>query len=364
MDKWGIKKILFAGVSTALCAACSKVTFTPVDVQNANAVTPSKTVTLSQTVAYGNKQVDFLIVFDDSNSMMPDLQKLAAGLGTFVTSLEASDIDWQVCMTTTRTFTDSSGASYWGKSFNWVGYTPAAGVPATLLKRGTTNLDSIFINTVNSLTIGGAGSGDERAIRAAHDHFKVNAPGAVGANGCYRNGAAVSVIIVSNEDERSVGGDQSKVKPTDANGSYQPLEAEDLPVNLVSQSQASFGSDVRFTFNSIIVKPGDSSCEAQQDAASTSPSHEGVIYSQASNMTEGGIGSICDANFANSLNTFKDKIVNSMSHMTLQCEPDTTTMKISINGQPFTDYTVSGDILKFKTPLVEGTKINLAFDCK
>ncbi|MDG0815739.1 hypothetical protein [Bdellovibrio svalbardensis] len=363
MEKKSFKNLLLLSAATTLCAACAKVSFSPVDVTTEAAITPSKTVTLSEVVAYGNKQVDFLVVFDDSNSMLPDLQKLAASLGSFVTSLESSDIDWQMCMTTTRSLM-VGGSPTWGTSYNWVGYTPKAGTPNSLLKRGTANLDGIFVNTVNSLQIGGAGSGDERGIKTAYEHFKSGALSNVSGNGCYRAGAAVSVIIVSNEDERSVGGDQSKVKATDAAGSYQPLEAEDLPINLVSQAQSSFGADVRFTFNSIIVKPGDSTCEAKQDASGTSPSHPGAIYAQASNMTDGGVGSICDANFASSLNTFKDKIVNSMSHLTLQCEPDPATVKVVINSQEFTQFTIDKNLMKFKTPLIEGTKIDLKFDCK
>lgn len=360
MNKTGLRNLLMLSLATSLTAACAKVNFTPVAEQTSSAIvpTPNKTVNVSEVVAYGNKQVDFLLVFDDSNSMLPDLQKLAAGLGSFVSSLESSNIDWQMCVTTTRSLT-VNGNPTWGTSYNWVDYAPSSGTPAYLLKKGTANLDNIFVKTVNTLTIGGAGSGDERAIKASYEHFK-NAS----SNGCYRPGAAVSVIIVSNEDERSVGGDISKVKSTDATGSYQPLEMEDMPHNLISMAQSTFGNDVRFTFNSIIVKPGDSVCESQQDASSTSPSHPAFVYEQMSSLTEGGIGSICDTNFAASLNTFKDKIVNSMSHLTLQCEPDPKSVKVSINGKKFKEFSVDKNILKFTSPLIEGTQIDLAFDCK
>lgn len=346
-----------------LCTACSKVDFTPMPIQNNSAITTNNSVTLSQVVAYGNKQVDFLIVFDDSNSMLPDLQKLAAGLGSFVSSLENSNLDWQMCMTTTRTL-DVSGIPTWGKSYSWIGYTPPAGYPDTILRKGTSNLDNIFTNTVNSLTIGGPGSGDERAIKAAFEHFKKGVPGANNSNGCYRQNAAVSVILVSNEDERSIGGDPAKLKPTDAADSYQPLETEDLPANLIAQAQNSFGQNVHFIFNSIIVMPEDSACEAQQDSKSSSPSHPGFTYSMLSNLTYGGIGSVCDSNFASSLNTFRDKIVNSLSDLTLSCDPKSNTMKVSINGNLFTNYIIAGNTIKFKTPLIEGTKIDLSFDCQ
>ncbi len=352
MKTMNLKNLLILGVMTSMTAACSKMEFAPVATEMASSA-PTNSVSFSQVVGYGNKQVDFLVVFDDSNSMLPDLKKLAASLGDFVGGLETSGIDWQMCMTTTRAMNN-----VWGYSADFVGYSPAAGTPAYLLKKGTPNLTAIFENTVNAMTIGGSGSADERGLKATYNHFAL-----AGSNGCYRAGAAVSVIIVSNEDERSVGGDASKMKANDAAGSLLPLEAEDMPVNVVAMAKQKFGSDVRFTFNSIIVKPGDKSCESMQDAASASPSHEGVIYDNLSTMTDGGVGSICDSSFVNNLNTFRDKIVNSMTHMTLQCAPVAGSVKIGINGANFTQFKVEGNILKFNSPLIEGTKIDLAFDC-
>ncbi|MEK2690176.1 hypothetical protein [Bdellovibrio sp. GT3] len=353
MKKMNLTNLLFLSIVTAATAACSKMEFSPVPQELASSV-PGTSVSFSQVVGYGNKQVDFLIVFDDSNSMLPDLKKLAAGMGDFVASLESSGIDWQMCMTNTRAMN-----SVWGYSSDWVGYSPASGVPAYLLKKGASNLGSIFENTVTAMTIGGSGSADERGLKATYNHFALS-----GSNGCYRPGAALSVILISNEDERSVGGDPAKVKANDAVGSLIPLEAEDQPENVLAMAKNRFGNDVRFTFNSIIVKPGDKSCEAMQDAASASPSHEGVYYEKLSVLTDGGVGSICDSSFANNLNTFRDKIVNSMTHMTLQCVPAAGTVQIKINGSAFTKFSVSGNILKFNSPLVEGTKIDLAFDCQ
>ena len=92
----------------SLSTACAKLNFVPLTVEDQSAVvlvpTPSKTITSTEVVAYGNKQVDFLLVLDDSNSMFPELAKLAARMSTFVNSLDASNIDWQMCITTTRSF--------------------------------------------------------------------------------------------------------------------------------------------------------------------------------------------------------------------------------------------------------------------
>ncbi|WP_413582348.1 hypothetical protein [Bdellovibrio sp. HCB288] len=346
-------------------AGCAKMEFAKI-VDNASLATPNPSPTppiklpdhiYSDVVKSGNKQVDFLLVMDDSNSMLPDLKKLAASMSDFMVSLEASQIDWQMCLTTTKALPDSMGIFHWGMPLTWAQYSPLTGTSPWVLKKGTTNMNSIFTSTVDTLQIGGGASGDERAIKATYANFQN-----VG-NGCYRDGAAKSVIIISDEDERSVGGDASKVKSKDNPAAYQPLETEDQPENLVKLSQSVFGDQVRFTFNSIIVKPGDTVCEMTQDL-DTSPSHPGYLYSQMSNLTQGGVGSICDANFADSLNTFKDKIINSLSQINLECVPDLSTLNVAVDGQVIKNYSVSGNVLHFAAPLTEGTKLDMSYDCK
>ncbi len=358
------KHLVFFGCAIGfITVGCSKVSFTPAPQEEAAAIAPpttppNKTVSSTEVVAYGNKQVDFLFVLDDSNSMLPELKKLAARLSTFVNSLDASNIDWQMCLTTTRG-TVSGGTLIYGQSLNWSNYTPAHGVPAHLLKKGvTSNLNTIFTSTIDNLNIGGGSSGDERAIKAAYEHFTAGA-----SHDCYRPGAAISVIVISDEDERSVGGVASRVKAADAAGAFQPLEHEDIPVNLLSHSKSVFGDDVRFTFSSIIVKPGDTACEVEQDK-DTSPSHPGYVYEEMSRLTDGGVGSICDADYSANLNTFKDKIVNSLQQLTLECKPVKDTLRVSIDGNGIASFKVEKNVLKFPYALVEGTKIDLRYDCK
>ncbi|MNK99834.1 hypothetical protein D3C87_1202500 [compost metagenome] len=355
MKKFDVKKILLSSSLFSLCAACSQVSFSPKEIVDSSS--NSNKMSYTEIVAAGNKQVDFLIVLDDSNSMLPELQKLAAKMSSFMTSIESSDIDWQMCLTVTRPLSGD-----WGKPMTWKSYSPGSGVPSYLLKKGTANLDAIFNSTIAQVEIGGASSGDERAIKAAYENFTLGNPSSGRSHGCYRPGSALSVIAISDEDERSVGGDSSKVKANDSSTAYQPLETEDMPANLVSHSKNIFGQDVRFTFNSIIVKPGDNVCEAEQDT-NTSPSHAGFVYTLMSQLTEGGIASVCEDDYSASLNTFKDKIVNSLNQLTLRCLPDASTLSIKVNGKKVSNYKVDKNVLKFSQSLVEGTKIDLKFDC-
>lgn len=345
-----------------MTSACAKVAFSPVPEQSSQEVSsPNKTVSTVEVVGFGNKQVDFLLVLDDSNSMLPELKKLAARMSTFISSIEASNIDWQMCLTTTRGTLVGSTMQF-GRPLAWSLYSPANGTPNYILKKGTTNLNNIFVSTIDALTIGGGSSGDERAIKAAYESFRSGAPALSSATGCYRPGAAISVIAISDEDERSVGGDPNKVKSNDAPGSYLPLEAEDIPENLQAFSKITFGQDVRFTFSSIIVKPGDLACEKEQDK-DTSPSHPGFTYERMSAITDGGVGSICEADYHASLNTFKDKIVNSLSSLNLECEPLNSSLKVFINGLNIGTYKLEKNVLKFTYALVEGTEIHLQYMC-
>lgn len=354
--------LILSCLCVSLISACAKISFNPVPEKEIPGATPepapttSKTVSTTEIVAYGNKQVDFLLVLDDSASMLPELKKLAERMSSFVSSLEASKIDWQMCITTTRGSNNGNNAVH-GRPLDWSSYTPEPGTPSYLLKKGTPNLNSIFNSTIDNLKIGGDNSSDERAIKAAHDNFHDSRN-----HECYRPGSAVSIIAISDEDERSVGGDPKKVKANESSSVHKSLEPEDYPQTLIEKTKAVFGPDVRFTFSSIIVKPDDIACEQEQDK-DASPSHVGDVYAEISRLTNGGVGSICDADYSGNLNTFRDKIVNSLSSLVLQCEADPASLKVTTDNFPISGVRLEGKLLKFSYALVEGTQIDLVYDC-
>lgn len=328
-----------------------------------------RTVTYSQVVPANPNKVDILLVIDDSGSMKSDQLKLASKLSGFANLLESQSVpmDWQMCVTVTRSQL-ISGSYYWGASVNWQGYTPAAGTPQYVLKKGTSNLNNIFTQTINAIGAGVSGSGDERGIKAAYHHFYNGEPGVSGTSGCYRSGAAVAVIVISDEDERSVGGDCTRIK-TNMNedpASCKALETTDQPSTLLSQAKSIFGTNVRFTFNSIIV--ADATCEKTQDETpdelnQRSPSHQGFKYKEISNLTNGGVGSICENDFSTNLNVFKDKILNSVSSLTLECAPISGSLTVAIDGVNTTAYTLTGANLKFNNAVVEGKRVTMTYKC-
>ena len=324
------------------------------------ASTLTRDVNFSKIVSPPNNKLDLLLIIDNSNSMLADNQKLAAKLSTFVTDLKNSQIDWQMCVTVTSQLT-VNGSPKWGASVLWSNYVPSAGVSNWVLKPGATNLSSIFSDTINSIGAGWAGTDDERGIKAAWWHLWNGDTRYAGNSGCYRNDAALSMILISDEDERSVGGVQADQYYANE---YKPLETDDLPATLTGHVQDIFGLSKRFSFNSIITKPDDTQCMATQDAGG-SKSHYGRKYAELSTMTAGGIGSICAADFSTHLNYFKDIIQTSINSFPLECAPYQNQISFKINGTTNSSYhlTLQGMSATFALGLPAGVRLDMTYKC-
>ncbi len=318
----------------------------------------TRDVTYTTVVQAPNSKLDITLIIDDSNSMLPENQKLASKLADFVANLQTSSIDWQMCVTVTRALS-VNGNPAWGASILWNNYTPATGVSGWVLKP-TANLSTIFTNTINTIGAGWTGTDDERGIKAAWWHL-YNGDIRVGNNsGCYRSDAALAVILISDEDERSVGGDQAaQFYPNE----YKVLESDDLPANLLTQVRDIFGMNKRFTFNSIIVNPGDSTCLAAQDAGGAK-SHYGTKYKEMSDMSGGGVGSICADNYSTNLNLFTDSIQDSLASIQLECTPHNNAIEVSVS--PAVAGLVSevkGASVVFTPKIPVGRSVTLKYKC-
>ncbi len=346
--------------------SCTKVKFAD-SVATPGPVSPSpspvgpqgtRDVTYSTVVQAPNSKLDITLIIDDSNSMLPENQKLAAKMTDFVNTLQTSSIDWQMCVTVTRALT-VGGNPAWGASILWSNYTPAAGISGWVLKP-TANLSTIFTNTINNIGAGWAGTDDERGIKAAWWHMYNGDVRFSGNSGCYRADAALAVIMISDEDERSVGGiEASQFYP----GEYKALENDDLPATLATQVRDVFGTTKRFTFNSIIVKPGDATCLTAQDGGGAK-SHFGTQYNEMSTATGGGIGSICDENYSTNLNLFADSIQDSLASIPLECTPVNSTIEVSVTpAVTGLASEVKGASVVFTPKIPVGRSITLKYKC-
>lgn len=330
--------------------------------QTSPAVTPptqagTRDVNYSGIVQVQNNKLDILLIVDDSNSMLADNQKLAARLTDFVANLQSSSIDWQMCATVTRPL-PINGNPAWGLSIIWSNYTPVVGTPNWVLK-SSPNLASVFTNTINNIGAGWAGTDDERGTKAAYWHIYNGDPRVATNSKCHRTDAALAMIIVSDEDIRSVGGDKTYEYYL---GEHKPLESEDEPNTLLNYVKDVFGATKRFTFNSIIVKPSDDTCMKEQDAGGAK-SHYGIKYKQLSDMTGGKVGSICDENYSSNLNLFADSIEDSLSSIALECMP-VGPVEVSVTPQVAgLTSTVKGASIDFNPKIPAGRTLTMKYKC-
>lgn len=351
-------------------SACGPVKFSAPSASNVDSNTTDPSPTPSPTslrdVRYSNavtptdNKLDIILVVDDSNSMLPDNQKLATNLSGFVTKLQNSNIDWQMCATVTRALPISSTQTAWGASIYWQDSDTPSSSLGMVLKKGTANLSTIFTKTINYINAGWIGSDDERGIKAAYHHVYNGDYRYQPNNGCYRSDSAIAYIIISDEDERSIAGDSSQQVYTDE---LKALENEDRPEVFVSYVRDTFGSSRRFTVNSIIVKPGDSDCKASQDAGGAK-SHYGFKYAELSSMTSGGVGSICASDYSTNLNLFFDRIQESLSSVPLECSPYNGNLTVTITPSiGAVQSRIEGLNLIFSTPIPAGHTIDLQYQC-
>lgn len=361
--------LVIFSVCGLLLAACGPVRFsgssntpsaTTVAIDDSgNTQTPSgstRSIHYNGIVTVPNNKLDILLIIDNSSSMLSDSQKLASRMSAFLTDLQGSSIDWQMCATVTNTQM-INGSPHWGASVYWSNYTPATGIQPWVLK-STANLQTIFTNTINTIGAGWAGTDDERGIKAAWWHLDNGDPHYANASSCYRNDAAISMIVISDEDERSIGGVQSQAYYANE---YQALESDDLPANLTQKVQNVFGANKRFTFNSIIVKPSDSTCLGSQDAQGTK-SHYGSQYANLSNLTGGGISSICESDYSANLNYFKNLIQTSIASIPLDCKPIGAVEAAISPNMSFTT-TIQGASIIFSPQIPVGSVLDLKYQC-
>lgn len=289
---------------------------------------------VNASIEGSSAQLDILLVVDDSGSMAADNLKLANRLKGFADDLtNRCKVDWQMCVTTTDV------DHFKGRPIMW------QGLGHHILKPTTPNLDSVFLNTIK--WIGHGWSNDEQGIKAMNLSVLDNS-----RSNCYRPNASLSVVVISDEDERSVGGNSSL-----STLQYKPLETLNQPVSFPKTIRDTFGNDKKFNVNSIIVK--DAQCKAEQDAQGAgAKSFYGTKYMALSNMksgkqTQGGIGSICSSDYRPHLNLFADHIVQTMSAIDLECAP-VESPKVGVRPAPTSQWiSVINNQLIF-TPVLRG----------
>lgn len=277
--------------------------------------------------------------------------------------------------------------NYIGGTWNWGVSLPWANGAYVLNKAGLNANNNIFNTTIPKIGAGDSGTGDERGVKAAYNHFANWKLGSHNTANCYRAGSSVAVILLSDEDERSVAGDCSRVnlalgdkeipacKNYEAPNAVRVLEFQDQPVNLVSQAATIFGNTARFTFNSIIADTDACQNTLNQNVSYVkagisyySPHYTGTVYRQASQLTNGGIASLCSDDL--NLNLFSTVVLNKLDKLPLECAPTAITVQLGTTqtsaeaSSPVTSgYAVSGAVITFTPALSQNQWVTLKYTC-
>ncbi|MFT5685496.1 MAG: hypothetical protein ACI8RZ_006448 [Myxococcota bacterium] len=216
-------------------------------------------------------EVDILLVVDNSCSMQPYQNKLAASFDSFLTYFIEGDVDYQIGVTTTSLQEVEYNPAY-NKDCpqQVVDAIPAPGalVDGIILTPDTPNPDSTFSDIVN---VGICGAGYEMGLGSARLALQ-HAGSGVYNDGFLRDEAYLSIIFVSDEQDGS------------------PLPVNDY-INEFRDSKSGGGRES--VIASALVVENTNACNPEQQEYAT----VGSRYIDVAEQTGGLIGNICGDDF-------------------------------------------------------------------
>ena len=295
----------------------------------------SKTVDVN---ASSNK-VDVLVVVDNSGSMSVEQSSMASRFGSFINKLNG--LDWQVGIVTTDVQSDSINKDGRLINFNRV----SRNVITSSDPMATAQ--TAFSETVQRPQ--GEGSGNEQGVKATYRALERAQNG--GSNvGLIRDGAALSVILVSDADE-TVNGNQTA-------GQESTFSDKNRAENLMAYINSQYPGKT-FKFNSIIVRDNDLAC---LNLAGSGNEGYGKNYQKLTNLTSGILGSVCETDYSGQLSIIGDNTSETVRSVTLDCNPVDSDKNGSVDltvrnaaNQVLTNYTLNGRIITFSQALAIGT---------
>lgn len=240
------------------------------------------------------RPVDILFVVDNSGSMAFERSNLAQRISGMINIIDG--LDWQIAVTSTdATSTDAKSDG---------NFVELIGMPGEYIL--DSNMDPVMAQTVfgNTVQNFGGGSGNEEGIHSSRRVIDRYVAGQATHTDFIRNGADLSVVLLSDEDESSDG---SNVRTT--------------PQQFVNLINTTFGGQKRMVFHSIIARPGDTACLNGEGA------YAGNTYDALSRLTGYGqpggaiIGSVCATDYTAQLANIGQSVKDLQNSITLDCPP-------------------------------------------
>lgn len=250
-------------------------------------------------------KIDVLWVMDNSGSMAPRQENLARNFQVFIDTFAASAIDYRIAVTTTDIFREAGRL---------------VGNPR-IISPQTPAAVTAFANNIRVGISGAPYEVGMDAARMAIEAQQAENAGLVATckSSCaaarptcpsdcetkavfpfLRSGAYLYIIFVSDEDDKS---------PQDVRYFYRFFE-----------TSKGIGNDGTVTTAAIMGDAPSNSCGATP----------GLRYRALSDLTGGEVGSICDANFAQTLKKLANNAVGLKRKFTLQARPNLKTLEVRL----------------------------------
>lgn len=298
-----------------------------------------------------SKEIDIILIIDNSGSMKGDSQKLAEKLQGFVDEIASMDVNWQMCLVTTDYKEEGWRPRNWKDNVS----------PKHILKKGTSQLASKFENTIDDMSFGRDGTGDERGTAVLYEVIKRKEN-----TGCLRDNTHWVSIIISDEDVRSVGGDESY-----GSSQLKELSDIDLPIHVLDYARSNMTSGNSLSFFSIIVKDKDMACKVQQDdqcdyenGKSKCPAFFGRHYQKFSDLTRSSVGSICQSDYSVTLKDFSQDLSQKLSHIQLKCEPYLGVVQVEAITPTSIEWHLDGASIVIDSEIQGALEINISYQCR
>lgn len=308
---------------------------------------------------YANK-ADVLLILDNSSSMTVDLQKLAAKLDGLIGILDQAAVAWQMCYTTTDYRNDTSAVSEW-QTRDGSGNVVTTGIK--VLRPSTPNKGTIFSTTVGNMPE--SGDGKEEGIKVALKTIKSNTN-----QDCFRSDAVLSVVIISDEDERSCGGrcqNYTTSEVGDAPGAgrdyakqFIEMTPENQPETLIEAVKQKWPGRP-FVNHSIVIRKDDVACYREQDA--TNSAYFGFTYAHLQRLTGGVLGNICAPSYTDALRNIGEVTRDVVNSVTLRCAPTSVQAVTLTPAMANLTWSQTGDKIVFSRPIPAGTVVNVKYTC-
>jgi hypothetical protein len=318
-------------------------------------------------ISSGAGSADILFVLDNGGSVS-DIQKtLASRFARFIQSVSSLDYRIGIATTDVSTLVSDTPLNYPrpvnGNGALQDGKLVQLSDGSFFVTPQTSNAVQVFSQAIQrpeTATCEGSGynasscpSDDPRGIYAASLQIQRN------EQHFFRDGVSMNIVIVSDDDERNTSGFPGR-----------PEASYDQPSSLIAAAAQHFPNN-QFRASAIIIKPGDTGCYNQRFGRNGNNQlygHFGDLYADLVQRTGGYLGSVCDSDYSNVLNSIATTISGQVSEKQIACTPVNKKFVVTFVPQPAQDITVTADwlsnTLHFSQPLPASTTANIEYDCK